>query len=98
MSSMNEPKPKKKRDDQKNQVKELPIDSQQSTRIINQTLVNMNEEDVSPTRSLKKRRPNGGQFRELVNQYRGLPPRATDPTQVILNSDQSSFMHFRFHV
>jgi hypothetical protein len=34
---MNEPKAKEKRDDQKNQVKELPIDSQQSTRIINQT-------------------------------------------------------------
>ena len=69
MTSMNEPKaPNEKRDDQKNQVKELPIDSQQSTRIINQTLVNMKEEDVSPTRSLKKRRPNEGQFRELVNQ------------------------------
>jgi hypothetical protein len=94
---MNEPKAKETRDDQKNQVKELPIDSQQSTRIINQTLVNM-KEDVSPTRSLKKRKPNGGQFRDLVNQYRGLPSPATDPTQVILNSDQSSFMHFRFHV
>jgi hypothetical protein len=60
MSSMNEPKARKKPEDQKKQVKEVSIDSQQSTRIINQTLVNMRDEDVSPTRSLKKRRPNGG--------------------------------------